>query len=503
MEERETGTGGEEPLTYKQVSAWDTEDVVDWMRGLDDCLSGHIQQFKAHCICGIDLLKLARQQLDYLKVTQIGHQELLLEAIELLSALEVGRAQNSTMSFASGLSKKTSQLITILGPTRRTSADENEDAAVLNRMEITAAVMMSAKTLLNWLDRNPSALVSDYTNFRQELLQYSLELTRILQNNYEPNAMKEACQHILKLTSVMMLPENFATAEPVKLMTVILQPREDTGLGISFQRTRQGSLLISKLTEGSPAADSAILKVGTEIVQINNQNVVAWEISKVVEILKASGHEVCLIVKVGDPSETPDSKTVEVDGGSCDAADRGDLAPSLEPSEGEEPLERAVEDGTTAKDIRRVTKLKKDSAFDVKRSSSSPMTEKEKQALVEMSEAAAAAAAGETSSMSSHDDSTTTTDSSEKYPQLFQERLQQRTSSEGQANRAKKKKKTHSKPPAEYPPVAYRTEIVGGVVVRVPIQKPKGKGSSHGKKDKKPSGDAASGKHCKAAAACR
>ena len=43
------------------------------------------------------------------------------------------------------------------------------------------------------------------------------------------------CQHILKLTSVMMLPENFATAEPVKLMTVILQPREDTGLvGLSI-----------------------------------------------------------------------------------------------------------------------------------------------------------------------------------------------------------------------------------------------------------------------------
>ena len=106
------------------------------------------------------------------------------------------------MSFASGLSKKTSQLITILGPTRRTSADENEDAAVLNRMEITAAVMMSAKTLLNWLDRNPSALVSDYTNFRQELLQYSLELTRILvSTSYHPHHPPSLCFSSSKTTT--------------------------------------------------------------------------------------------------------------------------------------------------------------------------------------------------------------------------------------------------------------------------------------------------------------
>ena len=37
--------------------------------GLSDAMSGHIPQFVAHCICGNDLLKMSKQQLDYLMVS--------------------------------------------------------------------------------------------------------------------------------------------------------------------------------------------------------------------------------------------------------------------------------------------------------------------------------------------------------------------------------------------------------------------------------------------------
>ncbi len=40
--------------------------------------------------------------------------------------------------------------------------------------------MLAAKTLINWLDRNPSSLVSDYDEFRENLLKYSLQLSSIL-----------------------------------------------------------------------------------------------------------------------------------------------------------------------------------------------------------------------------------------------------------------------------------------------------------------------------------
>jgi len=169
-------------VVYKQVSTWDTDDVVGWIRGLDGCLSQHISQFRAHCICGVDLLKLSQQQLDYLKVSQIGHQELLLEAVELLSALENGRTRNPTIALASTLSKKTSQLISTLAtqpPTKRRLSGDVEPTT-LTQMERTAGVMMAAKSLINWLDRNPSSLVHDYDSFRQDVLKSSLDLCSIL-----------------------------------------------------------------------------------------------------------------------------------------------------------------------------------------------------------------------------------------------------------------------------------------------------------------------------------
>ena len=40
--------------------------------GLSDAMSGHVAQFVAHCICGSDLLKMSKQQLDYLMVSREG-----------------------------------------------------------------------------------------------------------------------------------------------------------------------------------------------------------------------------------------------------------------------------------------------------------------------------------------------------------------------------------------------------------------------------------------------
>lgn len=43
--------------------------------GLSDAMSGHIPQFVAHCICGNDLLKMSKQQLDYLMVRKERERE--------------------------------------------------------------------------------------------------------------------------------------------------------------------------------------------------------------------------------------------------------------------------------------------------------------------------------------------------------------------------------------------------------------------------------------------
>ena len=100
----------------------------------------------------------------------------------VLHLQENGRTRSPTTSLASTLSKKTSQLVTALNPPskRVVQSEEAMESLALNRMETAAAVMLAAKSLVNWMDRNPSSLISNYENFRQEMLKNALELSSIL-----------------------------------------------------------------------------------------------------------------------------------------------------------------------------------------------------------------------------------------------------------------------------------------------------------------------------------
>ena len=55
--------------------------------GLDDCLLQYIKTFERERINGEQLLHITHQELEELGVTRIGHQELILEAVDLLCAL--------------------------------------------------------------------------------------------------------------------------------------------------------------------------------------------------------------------------------------------------------------------------------------------------------------------------------------------------------------------------------------------------------------------------------
>ena len=55
--------------------------------GLDDSLQPYIPSFQLQAVPGERLLRLTHQELLSLGVGRVGHQELLLEAVDLLCAL--------------------------------------------------------------------------------------------------------------------------------------------------------------------------------------------------------------------------------------------------------------------------------------------------------------------------------------------------------------------------------------------------------------------------------
>ena len=92
---------------------------------------------------------------------------------------EKGRSQDFTFTLASTMAKKTSQLIHVINTSSRKKQQQLRDTIVSLR-ETAVSVMVAAKALINWLDRNPSSLVQDYSNFRTELLGSALDLTSIM-----------------------------------------------------------------------------------------------------------------------------------------------------------------------------------------------------------------------------------------------------------------------------------------------------------------------------------
>ena len=84
------------------------------------------------------------------------------------------------MTLVSTLSKKASQLITTLDPSFRKSPGSHSGSGMeLSQVDIAANVMTSARSLINWLDRNSTNLELDYDQFRQVILKDALELSTI------------------------------------------------------------------------------------------------------------------------------------------------------------------------------------------------------------------------------------------------------------------------------------------------------------------------------------
>ncbi|KAM7369669.1 hypothetical protein PAMP_010973 [Pampus punctatissimus] len=189
--------------------------------GLDDCLQQYVCVFERGGVCGERLLRISHAELEELGVSRIGHQELILEAVDLLCAL----------NFISGR--------------RRSSQSESRSSRRLPNDLLTSVVdlITAAKSLLAWLDRSPFAAVADYSVTRNNVIQLCLELTTIVQQD-----------------CTVFETEN-------------------------------------KILHVSPADRCKKIHAGDEVIQVNHQTVVGWQLRNLVGSLRADKGVVSLTLK--------------------------------------------------------------------------------------------------------------------------------------------------------------------------------------------------------------
>uniref|UniRef100_A0A4W4DVX5 Connector enhancer of kinase suppressor of Ras 2b n=1 Tax=Electrophorus electricus TaxID=8005 RepID=A0A4W4DVX5_ELEEL len=268
-------------LVMEPISKWNPKQVLDWMKGLDDCLQQYIKNFEREKISGEQLLHITHQELEELGVTRIGHQELILEAVDLLCALNYGLETENLRTLSHKLSSSAKNLQNFIMGRRRSGHYDGRASRRLPNDFLTSVVDLigAAKNLLAWLDRSPFVSVSEYSLLKNNIVQLCLELTTIVQLDctvYETEnkilhvckTLSGICDHIISLSSDSLVSQS-AHLEVVHLSNIM--PSE--GLGMYIKSTYDGLHVITGTTENSPADQCKKIHAGDEVIQVNHQTV--------------------------------------------------------------------------------------------------------------------------------------------------------------------------------------------------------------------------------------
>jgi len=194
-------------LIMEPVSKWSPSQVVDWMKGLDDCLQQYIKNFEREKISGDQLLRITHQELEDLGVSRIGHQELILEAVDLLCALNYGLETENLKTLSHKLNASAKNLQNFITGRRRSGHYDGRTSRKLPNDFLTSVVDLigAAKSLLAWLDRSPFAAVTDYSVTRNNVIQLCLELTTIVQQDCTVYETENKILHVVSMLEFIFI----------------------------------------------------------------------------------------------------------------------------------------------------------------------------------------------------------------------------------------------------------------------------------------------------------
>uniref|UniRef100_A0A8C7ZEZ4 Si:ch211-26b3.4 n=1 Tax=Oryzias sinensis TaxID=183150 RepID=A0A8C7ZEZ4_9TELE len=256
-------------LVMEPISKWTPKQVLDWMKGLDDCLQQYIKSFEREQMGGEQLLHITHQELEELGVTRIGHQELILEAVDLLCALNYGLETENLRTLSHKLNASAKNLQNFILGRRRGGHYDGRASRRLPNDFLTSVVDLigAAKNLLAWLDRSPFASVTEYSLLKNNIVQLCLELTTIVQQDCTVYETENKILHVVSI------------------------------LGMYIKSTYDGLHVITGTTENSPADQCKKIHAGDEVIQVNHQTVVGWQLKNLVNALREDPCGVILTLK--------------------------------------------------------------------------------------------------------------------------------------------------------------------------------------------------------------
>jgi len=284
-------------MAYVNVLDWKAEQVADWLRGLEDTVYPYAHFFLNNDVTGQGLLNLTVDDLYKLHVEKLGHQEIILESLELLRNFHYNLDQENLQYISLRLSCKARSLFNEMCM-KPVKAGEKQ-VVVAPVMASVADVLESVRQLLSWLERKPFDRSDEYHGVRTTLISLSLELATNAQRDTFAetplDVIKSCCDKLGNLADKVI--QEFTDSlilQPASLDVATVRKRADEELGIVVESPQPGIHLVTEVRMLNP---SARLEAGDEIVQVNYQTIVGWQNKKVVQLMAENPVELILTLK--------------------------------------------------------------------------------------------------------------------------------------------------------------------------------------------------------------
>ncbi|NXI77434.1 CNKR1 kinase, partial [Rhipidura dahli] len=281
------------------VRSWGPAQAAAWLRGLDTAVQGY--PFEAWGLSGPDLLGLDAGVLEALGVWPLGHQELLLEAVEQLRNLDTGLASTSLRTLTERLQELAQGIQSLVQ--EGLSAGDAPQPPSLTLLARVIDLVGAAKELFSWLNRYLFSTLNDFSASRDIIL-LCAQLAETLQADLpvaERNSgILQICQHIVGICESIVgcsppaLLDRRAVLQHVRLE---LPPGPQSSPPISCLH------FVSATTSEALAAHGDHILPGDEIVQVNEQVVltrdvqVGWTPVSLARKLLEKGNTVTLVLK--------------------------------------------------------------------------------------------------------------------------------------------------------------------------------------------------------------
>uniref|UniRef100_A0A8C6XBF9 Connector enhancer of kinase suppressor of Ras 1 n=1 Tax=Naja naja TaxID=35670 RepID=A0A8C6XBF9_NAJNA len=285
------------------VSLWTSQTVLAWIRGLDPALQGYpVETWE---LTGKRLLQLSYRDLENLGVSCIGHQELLLEAVEQLCVLNYELTTSNLRTLTEKL-QGIIRTIEVCILSRRKVSTYHGAATEKSSLDLLASVVeliSAAKGLFLWLNRYLFSYLHDYSASR-DIIWLCGDLAETVQKECTVSEREDRilligrhisgiCEHILHCSPANLLDQTAI------LETVELEPAgPEDNLGLEIKSLPSCLHLISGTAREIPVDQYNKVFPGDEIVQVNDQVVVGWTRMNLVKKLLESSRVTLVLKKI-------------------------------------------------------------------------------------------------------------------------------------------------------------------------------------------------------------